>query len=111
MASFSSDDSLDNLISRPDFDALLQNNATDNLTTENVTFDLGLDLENDAEPIAKNVVQTAQLPITVEAEQNKENTSRFANLVSDDLDDIANMCSEKSTHYQTRWAVKLFRGK
>ena len=53
MASFSSDDSLDNLISRPDFDTLLQNNATDNLTTENVTFDLGLDLESDAEPIAK----------------------------------------------------------
>lgn len=47
---------------------------------------------------------------TDELEENKENYKRFPILLAEDLDFIAGKCSEKSTGYQTKWAVKLFSG-
>ena len=41
---------------------------------------------------------------------NDQTNERFVNLPDNDLDDIAKANSEKATLYQTRWALKLFRG-
>ena len=40
-----------------------------------------------------------------------ENESRFDSLNDDEIDKIAGASNAKNTHNQTKWAVKVFRGK
>lgn len=110
MANFLLNDSFDDLMSQPDYSSLIDISDTEQSETEKITFDLGLDLDDDATPADGNLEPTTKIPTAVDLESSKENKHRFPNLVPDELDGIAKMCSEKSTHYQTKWAVKLFRG-
>ena len=107
------DDSFDFLLSQNEFEKLLNSNndvnSTNNLSLDisDINFDLGFDLDfkvdtdQNLQELSKNVVKN----------ENEKNVKRFPDINHDELDDIANMCSEKSTRYQTKWGVKLFRGK
>ena len=108
MAAFS-DDSLDNIFTLPQFDHLLDSNENETGETNNVTFDLGVNVkpDSDSKEIEQNLPDP--IPATVKADENKENHSRFPSLVKDEVDGIAKMCCEKSTDYQTKWGVKLFK--
>ena len=110
MSNFLLDDSFDKLVSQPNFSILIDDSDTELSDTEAATFELGFQIDKDEKPEHQKLVQTAPVPNTVETHENKENQPRFPTLVPDEMDGIANMCSEKSTHYQTKWAVKLFRG-
>ena len=87
------DDSFDLLVSESDLDGLPE--------TVSANFDLGFDLKN-----------TDELPEPkCQTKVNKpEAQKRFVNLEDTDLDDLAKANSEKATLYQTRWALKLFKG-
>ena len=109
MENFNQNDSFDDFIlSQTNFPELQELENYGIFDNNDINFDLEFNVRdgntdtNEANTSAANVEQMSD---------DKENLQRFPDLVTDDLDNIAQKCSEKSTMYQTKWALKLLRGK
>ena len=93
------DDSFDLLMSQADVSDLLDAD----IDLPNFSLGLEVNTENNIPKVDNN--KTADLT------DNEQQNQRFVNLLDSELDDIARANSERTTAYQTRWALKLFRGK
>ena len=92
------DDSFDLLMSQTDINDI---SYAEELDLPN--FSLGLDEKSfDVNEFNQENKQSVS--------NNDNGNKRFITLPETDLDDIARANSERATVYQTRWALKLFRG-